>query len=318
MGGIMNIFDTIIIGKGPAGISAALYLARAKKNIVVIGKDIGSLAKAEKIENYYGLEAPITGEELAHRGINQVTNLGVPVMNQEVTSIELLYPGMNSDNDLALQMGGVFLVTTPEEHYVAKTVLFATGKQRTALKVPGFSEYRGKGISFCAVCDGFFYRNKPIGVVGNGMYGVTELTHLFELTKDITLFTNGLPLDPEAAKLIPKEITIVTDVIRAIQGNKPAEDGGVVSSLVAGGKTYSLQGIFVALGTAGATDFAAKLGLATGEGSESGTLIVDKNYQTTVPGIFAAGDAIGGFLQVAKAVGDGALAAKSILDSLRK
>jgi thioredoxin reductase (NADPH) len=314
----MNVFDTVIIGKGPSGISAALYLARAKKNIIVIGKDIGSLAKAEKIENYYGLETPLTGEELANRGIKQVTDLGVPVMNQEVTSIDMLYPGMNSESDLALQKGAAYSITTPSEIYMAKTVLFATGKQRTALKVPGFSEYRGKGISFCAVCDGFFYRNKTVGIVGNGMYGVTELAHLFELTKDITFFTNGLPLDPEAAKLIPKEIPVVMDVITAIQGNKPAEEGGVVSSLIAGGKTYSLQGIFVALGTAGATDFAAKLGLATGEGSESGTLIVDKEYKTTVPGIFAAGDAVGGFLQVAKAVADGALAAKSILDSLRK
>ncbi|HOS31321.1 MAG TPA: FAD-dependent oxidoreductase [Treponemataceae bacterium] len=301
-------FDTVIIGKGPAGITAALYLKRAKHSVVVIGKDYGALGKAEKIENYYGLEKPVSGEELARIGISQAENLGIPVLSAEVTSLEAAYG----------QEPYRFTVTIKEPDkktdILAKSVLIATGKQRTGLKVPGFEEFKGKGISFCAVCDGFFYKNKAVAVIGNGAYAVSELEHLYNLTKNITLFTNGLPLEGE----VPDGVRVVKGKIVKVAGEQTVSGIEAVSDSGTATELFPVQGIFAALGTAGASDFAAKLGLETGTGADSSTLITDKDMKTNFPGIYAAGDAAGGFLQIVKAASDGAIAAKSIGAELKE
>ena len=300
--------DTVIIGKGPAGITAALYLKRAKHSVVVIGKDYGALGKAEKIENYYGLEKPLSGEELARIGVTQAENLGIPVLSAEVTSLEAAY-GQEPYRFLVTIKG-----SNNKTDILAKSVLIATGKQRTGLKVPGFEEFKGKGISFCAVCDGFFYKNKAVAVIGNGAYALSELEHLYNLTKNITLFTNGLPLEgevPEGVKVVKGKIVKITGE-QTVSGIEAVTDSGTATEL------FSVQGIFVALGTAGASDFAAKLGLETGTGAESSTIITDSGMKTNFPGIYAAGDAAGGFLQIVKAASDGAIAAKSIGAELKE
>ncbi len=295
-------FDTVIIGKGPAGVSAALYLKRAKHSVLIIGKDLGALGKALKIENYYGLEKPVSGEELAQNGIKQAESLGIPVLTGEVISMEALY------GEEPYRFLTVVKEADKKTAFKAKTVLIATGKQRTGLKVPGFEEYKGKGISFCAVCDGFFYKNKAVAVIGSGAYALSEVEHLFNLTKDITLFTNGASLEAD----VPEGVRIVKGKIAKITGEEAVT--GIVAVTDSGTSTevHSVQGIFVALGTAGASDFAAKLGLAVGTGADSSTLITDSGMRTNFPGIYAAGDAAGGFLQVVKAASDGAIAAKTI------
>lgn len=294
-------YDAVIIGKGPAGISAALYLQRAKHSVIVIGKDYGALGKAEKIENYYGLEKPIHGEELAKRGINQAEELGITVLTAEVTSLNLTY-----ENPYR------FIVTAKEKtsrtDFLAKSVLIATGKQRTGLKVPGFEEFKGKGISFCAVCDGFFYKNKPIAVIGNGAYAISEIEHLLNLTKDITLFTNNLTLEGD----VPEGVKIVKEKIIKITGDTVVTGIETLKENDSASEHHPVKGVFAALGTAGASDFAAKLGLQTGTGSDSSTLVTNKDMRTNVAGVYAAGDAAGGFLQIIKAASDGAIAAKTI------
>jgi len=315
-----TIYDVIIIGKGPAGISASLYLARAKKKVLVIGKDFGSLEKTHLIENYYGLERPLSGIELAKRGVEQAEHLGVTVLSAEVTSIEGIYPPNK-------ETGENFKVTATTE-FTSKTLLIATGKERTGLRVPGFEEYKGRGISFCATCDGFFYKGKTLAVIGNGAFAASELNYLYNLTKDITLYTNGKELEKGVKEMLPPDVPVITDTIHAINGTAPAEDGGIVSGISTAPdakngvetacKFRPAQGIFVALGTAGATSFAAHLGLQTGTGSETGSLVVNNDFSTTLDGIYAAGDAIGGFLQIAKAVNDGAQAGSSIVKKLNK
>lgn len=282
--------DAIVIGKGPAGISAAIYLKRAGIDVLVIGKGYGALENSDKIENYYGFENPISGKELIEKGIKQAENLGVEIITDEVVSVE------KYEN---------FIVKTLDKSFEAKTVLLATGKSRVKIDIKGFEEFKGKGISFCAVCDGFFYRNKKVAVIGNGKYAANELSELMNFTKDIILFTNGQDLTTDN---IPDDIDIVYDKISEIYGDDK------IKGLIAGNTNFDVDGIFIALGTASASDFAMKMGVFT----EKDSIIVDEDFMTNVEGFYAAGDAIGGFLQIAKAVSDGAHASKGMIKYIKK
>ena len=285
-----DMMDVIVIGKGPAGISAAVYMKRAGISVLVIGKGFGALEKSEKIENYYGFENPISGRELVENGIRQAENLGIKIISEEVTS---------------LMPGDGFEIKTPKGIYNGRAVLLATGKSRSGVGIRGVDRLRGSGVSFCAVCDGFFYRGKKIGVIGSGEYAAEELSELTAFTKNITLFTNGLPLTTDK---IPEGITVVKAPIDEVAGAQKVE------AVVAGGEKYELDGVFIAIGTASAADFAAKNGMQL----KGGDILVDENFMTNIPGLFAAGDCIGGFLQVTKAVSDGAHASKAIIKYIKE
>ena len=284
-------YDAIIIGKGPAGISASLYLARAGYSALVIGKDAGALERAEKIENYYGFPSAVSGIELVNRGIAQAERFGVSIKSEEVVHVGI------EDN---------FLIKTTENEYKAKILLLATGKARTTLRVPGFEALRGKGISFCATCDGFLYRGKKLAVIGTGDYAVNELSELLRFTHDITLFTHGEEI---TAAALPDDIPVVSEKIAAFEGSDH-----ILGIRTEPGTLYSVEGCFVAIGTAGAADFAAKTGIEVTKSD----IVVDSSFMTNIPGIFAAGDCVGGFLQIAKAVSDGAHAAKGMISYLKK
>lgn len=312
-----TFYDCIIIGKGPAGISAGIYIKRSNLSVLVIGKDAGSLGQASKIENFYGTGEALPGIALFNKGISQAQKLDIPIITDEVTHLEVEYSEQNSFK----------VFTASGKTYNSKTVLIATGKKSTNLKIAGFEEYKGKGISFCAVCDGFFYKQKRLAVVGSGEYALSELLTLSQFTNNITLLTNGEAIKFDKTKL-PNYVKIIPNKISQIKGNgtnvseivfdcatdSSPEGIGIEDSI---SKTsLEIDGIFIALGSAGATDFAATIGLQTGtndNGSSNGTLLVSKDYETTVKGLFAAGDAIGGFLQISKAVADGAIASKSII-----
>ena len=282
--------DVIIIGKGPAALSAAIYLKRANLDVLVIGKDYGSLEKAGAIDNYFGVPVGISGMELLEKGYEQARELDIEIRTEEVTGIR------QEDN---------FIVQTTVGETEAIAVLIATGKSRAGLKVAGFEELSGKGISFCAVCDGFFYRGKSLAVIGNGDYAAAEITDLHHYTKDITLFTNGAPLITQ--RLNPDQ-KINHEKILEIKGTDR------VDAIITEGGAFPVDGIFVAMGTASAVDFASKIGALVG----GGNIIVDPAFMTTVEGVFAAGDCTGGFLQVAKAVSDGAVASKGIIKFVKE
>ena len=141
--------DVIIIGAGPAGISAALYTIRSGLETTVITAGDSALAKAEKIENYYGFAEPISGKELLTRGIDGAERLGVKFTNKQAVSIDY-------------EDGGFSVVTSDDKKHGCKAVLLATGSRRLAPSIEGLTEFEGKGVSYCAVCDAFFYRNKKI------------------------------------------------------------------------------------------------------------------------------------------------------------
>jgi len=170
------MYDVIIIGKGPAGIQAAIYAKRANLDTLVIGSDYGALQRTQKIENYYGFEKPIEGKKLVEEGIKQAENIGVKVLTKEVTGIEY------RDN---------FVIKTINEDYKSRAIILATGVNRKQPDIEGKKEFEGKGVSYCAVCDAFFYRNRDVSVLGNGDYALEEAKHLLPIAKSVSILTNG-------------------------------------------------------------------------------------------------------------------------------
>ena len=287
--------NIVIIGAGAAGISAALYAARGNMNPLVINNGIGALEKAEKIENYYGLEQPLSGKELYERGISQAEALGVRILDAEVLGIS----GFDT-----------FTVKTTAGDFDTVSVILATGGKRSAPKIPGLKEFEGRGVSYCAVCDAFFYRGKEVAVVGNGEFALHEAEELWNVTQDVTIYTDGK--EPEFSREHP--IAVNTMKIQAIEGDDKVSgllmqsDTAAQDAEAPENSFYPVDGVFVALGTAGSTEIARQMGA---EITDKGNIKTDEEMATTIPGLFAAGDCTGGLLQVSKAVYEGSMAAIS-------
>ena len=282
--------NIVIIGSGPAGVSAALYAARAGVETSVLTKGPGALDRAELIQNYYGFAEPISGAELERRGIEGAKALGVQFVTTEAVGLTYM---------------DKLTVETLAGDFPADAVILATGASRAAPHIPGLAGLEGHGISYCATCDAFFYRGKDVAVLGSGEYALHEVQALLPVVKSVTLLTNGSPLTAS----FPPEVTVCPEKVNAILGEERVS--GVELS---GGKTVALSGVFVALGVAGSTALARKLGAEV----DGNRILVDEHMQTTLPGLYAAGDCTGGLLQVAKAVYEGALAGTEAAKALRK
>lgn len=284
----------VIIGSGPAGGSAALYARRGGAEVTVFSKglSLSGLEKAEKIENYYGLSEPISGAELHARGIDGAKKIGVEFVEDELLSL------MFNESFTG------FKVTGKKHELEADSVIVATGAARQSLPIPGVKEFEGKGISYCATCDAFFYRGKTVAVVGAGAYALHEAQALLPHAAQVILLTNGADPVPE----VPPEIRVCTAKIAVIDGDKRV--GKVVFT---DGTSLSLDGVFMALGTAGSTAIAKKIGARL----EGNHIKIDAHGATNVPGLFAAGDCTGGLLQIAKAVYQGAEAGLAAVRYLR-
>lgn len=282
--------NIVIVGSGPAGVSAALYAVRAGVDTTVLTKGPGALDRAEKIENYYGLAQPVSGAELERRSIENAKRLGVRFVTAEAV-------GLTYTDKLTVETIG--------EDYPADAVILATGASRAVPRIPGLAGLEGHGVSWCAVCDAFFYRGKDVAVLGSGAYALHEVQALLPVVKSVSLLTNGMPLTAE----FPPEVTVYPQKVEAVLG-EPVVTGVQLSD----GQEVALSGVFVALGVAGSTALARKIGAAV-EGSR---IVVDEKMRTTVPGLYAAGDCTGGLLQVAKAVYEGAQAGTEAAKALRK
>ena len=282
----------VIIGSGPAGVSAALYTARAGIDTTVLTRGPGALARAEGIENYYGVPGPVSGAELERRGIEGAKAVGVQFVEAEAVGLTFI---------------DKLTVETLSGDYPADAVILATGASRAAPPIPGLKALEGHGVGYCATCDAFFYRGKDVAVLGSGEYALHEASALLPLAKSVTLLTGGAPLTAE----FPPEIALCTEKVEAILGE---EAGKVTGVRLAGGRELPLDGVFVALGVAGSTALARKMGAEV----DGNRIVVDEHMMTTVPGLFAAGDCTGGLLQVAKAVYEGAMAGNEAAKALRK
>ena len=283
--------DVIIIGYGPAGVSASLYALRSGLDVVLVGKDSGALEKAHMIENYYGLEKPLAGSELFAVGKRQAQSLGAHIVDDEVT-------------DLYFD-GNMFVATGLAGEYRGRTCIMATGSARKKQPLPKMAELEGHGVSYCAICDAFFYRGKNVAVLGAGEYALHECKELLNVAGSVTLLTNGADVTAE----FPETVRIEKRPLKALLG-----EGQLAGAVFMDESEIKLDGLFVALGSASAMDLARKAGAAF----ENGNVVLDKNFMTTVPGLFAAGDCTGGTLQVAVAVGEGAIAGLAAIKYLRE
>lgn len=280
----------IIIGAGPAGISAALYTVRAGIDTLVLSNGGGALKKAERIENYYGFPQPVSGEELMARGVEGARRLGVTFLEEEVV-------GIGFEDSLT--------ISTTVGRHAADAVLLATGTSRLAPPIPGLKDFEGRGVSYCAVCDAFFYRGRDVAVLGSGEYALHEAMELAAVARSVTILTNGQASTAD----FPEQFTVVTGEIASVEG------GGMLGGVrLKDGTLIQADGLFVAVGVAGSVALAKKIGALT----EGTAISVDENMATNVPGLYAAGDCTGGLLQISKAVYEGAKAGISIVKALRK
>ena len=276
----------VIVGTGPAGVSAALYARRGGADVTVVAKDGGALSAADRIENYYGFEEPISGAELLHRGSEGARRLGVVFERDEVVGFA------------PPPEGNGYIVVGLQRSYEADALILAAGAQRVGLPVAGIRAFEGHGVSSCAVCDAFFYRGRHVAVIGAGAYAQHEVQILLPHAARVTLLTNGTA--PEVS--FPPAVTVDTRRLLRVEGERRVE-----RVVFADETPLDVDGIFLAVGVAGSTALAQKLGVRL-DGSR---IAVDAHMATNVPHVYAAGDCTGGLLQIAKAVYEGAQAGLS-------
>ena len=284
------MYDSIIIGSGPAGITAGIYMVRANLNVLIISENKSEIKKSEKIENYYGFENPISGEELMQNGIKQAKRLGIEFLEKEVVGIR--YSENNCYEIIVANQGS-------DEKFITKTVVLATGINKNVPNIKGISDFEGKGISYCAICDAMFYKNKDVAVLGNGYYAIEEIENLANVTKNIIMLTNGKDAIENRS-----DIEINTKKIKEFDG-----DSQIRNVVFEDGTSKNIDGVFIADGTASSVDFAKKIGAKI----QNNYIVVNDKMETNVPNIYACGDCTGGILQISKAVYQGMVAGLEII-----
>lgn len=316
-------YDLIIIGAGPAGVSAAIYAARQKLNLLVISKDMGGqiAKKAVDIENYPGFDK-ISGPDLIKIFEEQLKTNKVEMVFEEITKI-------TKDQNLPAQ-AGIFKVSAKSgETYETKAVIIATGADPRPLEAEGEKEFIGKGVSYCPLCDGPIFRDKTVVVIGGGNSGFESALFLSNYVKKIYILEFGktVKAEPENQKLIEKtgkaEVITNAKVLR-IEGGKHALSGveGFVNSLtyqdlvLNSEKKLDVEGVFIEIGNMPATAFVKELV----DFSDRDEIVTDlETYGTRTPGLFAAGDCNKGkYKQIITAAGEGAKAALAAYDYLLK
>lgn len=299
----MKIYDCIIVGAGPAGIQASIYIKRAGMNPIVFYKGESELEKAEKIDNYYGFENGISGKELFEKGIMQATNSGIEIKKEEILNIEM------EDN---LE----FKVKSENDTYQAKAVILATGLKRIVPKIENIEKYINKGVSFCALCDGYFYRGKNVVVIGDGKNAIEEADVLKKVAKSVRILTSSEIKSINGTEQKVKSITLKDDINEYKSNNGESNQEEVNKNKASDSNDSNeiqVDGVFIAEGIAGGFEFAKRMGIIT----KNETIVVNDKMQTNVPGVFACGNITGGLLQVSKAVYEGAKAGINVINYIK-
>ncbi|MGI6358274.1 MAG: thioredoxin-disulfide reductase [Bacillota bacterium] len=296
-----NIYDVIIVGGGPAGLTAALYTARANLRTVILEKLSvgGQLALTDRIENYPGFPEGVVGMEMSFSMLEQAQRFGAELQLAEVSGMELA--------------GEIKRLQTSEGELFARTVILATGTRPRLLGVPGEDRLRGRGVSYCAVCDGAFYRGQEVAVVGGGDSAVEEAVYLTRFASKVHLLVRRDAMRAtavvQAKALKHPQIEIHWNtLVEEIVGESKVTELRLYNRQKEQHFTLSVAGVFIYIGLSPNNE--AFLGQV--ETDQNGYIVADSELRTNLPGVFAAGDIRQKSLrQVATAVGDGALAGVS-------
>ena len=276
-------YDIIVLGSGPAGLSAAVTARGRNKSVLVIGNrwQDSPLARAERVDNYLGMPG-MTGMEMLEAFQRHAQEMGVEMVTGKVLSIK--------------EWEG-FTLTVGSQLYQGSALILAPGVVRQA-KFPGEETYLGRGVSYCATCDGMLYRNKPVAVVGRSKDAPHEAAYLKSIGCQVVYVA------PKRPDQLEEDIPFIQAAKLAVKGEQ------TVTALEADGADIPVNGVFILREAVAPGDLLPGLTL------EKGAIQVDRSMATSVPGVFAAGDATGAPLQVSKAVGEGLIAALSACEYL--
>jgi len=296
-------YDIIIIGAGPAGLSAAIYAARYKLNVVIISKDLGGyIATAHKVCNYPSYPE-ISGAELIQRFVKHVESLGVKIIYEEVIKME------NNNK--------TFTISTIQNSYSSKKVIFAGGTTKVNLNIPGEKKFLGRGVSYCTTCDAAFFKNKTVAVIGGSDSALTSALLLANYASKVYIiyrkekFQKAEPHWIHLLKQEKKIESIFNEEVISIIGDKKVE-----SIKLKSGKIMKVDGIFIEAGFVPDINYISALKINM---DENGYIITNKDQKTNVKGLYAAGDITDSTLkQVVTAAAQGAIAANSVYKELEE
>ena len=289
--------DVLVIGSGPAGIQAAIHAARKKVSVVLVGRKSGSAMNGTHVENYFAVDGAADGKSMLETGLKQAEGFGCKVLDENVVSAE--------------RSGRFFKIMTENDvEIAAKAVVIATGISRLKLGVPGEKELFGKGVSYCASCDCNFYKGKTVVIAGDD----TEAAASAALMTKYASKTYWIAEEIKASgtmlsKAEDAGVEVISATIKAING-----DGKVSSVTLSDGRQIGADGVFIELGAKSSADLAMDMDVMP---ETDDTIKVNSECATETEGVFACGDVTGKPWQVAKAVGQGAVAGISAADYAR-
>jgi len=292
-------YDIVIIGGGPAGLTAGMYTSRARLKSLLIERGAvgGQIINAQWVENYPGFAEPVSGIDLTEAMHKQATGFGLETLVAEVTGIKT--------------KGKQKVVTTSQGDVTARAVIIASGSERQKLGVPGEAEYTGRGVSYCATCDGAFFRDKPVVVVGGGNAALTEALELTKFASKIVVIhrrneLRATKILQEKALAEPKIEVMWDTVVDEIAGETFVERVKVHNVKTGKESVLEVSGVFMAVGFKPNTAFLK----GVVDLDDIGTVVTGNRMETSAPGIFAVGDVRSNSIrQVVAAAGDGAVAA---------
>lgn len=295
-----TVYDVIILGGGPAGLTAGIYTARQGLSTLLIeAKKLGGRAWGpHRIENFPGFPKGLTGTELMDRFVDQTKKFGVQFLKDTVVGLS--------------DMGETKLVQTRGGFYQSRAIVITTGIHRKSMNIPGEQKFKGRGVAYCAICDGPFYKDQPVAVVGAGKDAVEDALRLADTVSKVysipgsSGFKEGIE---ELAELRDHEKIDVLEGadIKSIGGDQVVTHVNMKNGPV---ERLKVNGVFIILDQVGTSDILRDSGIETDDG---GCIIVDKDQRTNVEGIFAAGDCVCGGMQIVTAAGDGGKAGLAAL-----
>lgn len=290
--------DVLIIGAGPAGLQAAIHSSRNKSKTIVIGKTKLSSLKWAHIENYCCMDKTNQGPDFLESGVKQAKRFGAEMIEEEILKIENIATKFKVHTDAGKEI-------------ISKSLILATGIKRNKLGVKGEKQYLGKGVSYCVDCDANFFKGMTVAVVGDGSAAASGALLLTAYAQKVYLISESLKVDGRLnSQIEASEIQLVKGKVKEIQGNEKVER--VVLSDEA---SIDISGVFIELGQKGAIELASVLGVIL---NDQGYIMTNKEQETNIPGLFAAGDVCGPPFQVPKAVGEGCVAGLNAAKYARK